>query len=209
MSGGESVSSFFASVASSDPVPGGGSVAAHAGALAAALAQMVAGLTIGRKKYAAVEAEMKEAALKAVALGNTLASLVKRDAEAYSLVSEAHKLPKEPADAAARRNEAVTNALLKAAEVPLETARAAAEVAQIALLVAEKGNANAVTDAGVAALLAEAACRGADYNVRINVTALDDKLRGAGLAAESKKLVKTVADLAAKVAAKVESSLSP
>ena len=209
MSGGESVSSFFASVASSDPVPGGGSVAAHAGALAAALAQMVAGLTIGKKKYAAVEAEMKEAALKAVALGNTLASLVKRDAEAYSLVSEAHKLPKEPADAAARRNEAVTNALLKAAEVPLETARASAEVAQIALLVAEKGNANAVTDAGVAALLAEAACRGADYNVRINVTALDDKLRGAGLAAESKKLVKTVADLAAKVAAKVESSLSP
>jgi glutamate formiminotransferase/formiminotetrahydrofolate cyclodeaminase len=208
-SGGESVSGFLASVASANPVPGGGSVAAHAGALAAALAQMVTGLTIGKKKYAAVEAEMKEAALKAVALGNTLASLVKRDAEAYSLVSEAHKLPKEPADAAARRSEAVTNALLKAAEVPLETARASAEVAQIALLVAEKGNANAVTDAGVAALLAEAACRGADYNVRINVTALDDKSRGAGLAAESKKLVKKVADLAAKVAAKVESSLSP
>jgi glutamate formiminotransferase/formiminotetrahydrofolate cyclodeaminase len=208
-SGGESVSGFLASVASANPVPGGGSVAAHAGALAAALAQMVTGLTIGKKKYAAVEAEMKEAALKAVALGNTLASLVKRDAEAYSLVSEAHKLPKEPADAAARRSEAVTNALLKAAEVPLETARAAAEVAQIALLVAEKGNANAVTDAGVAALLAEAACRGADYNVRINVTALDDKSRGAGLAAESKQLVKKVADLAAKVAAMVESSLSP
>ena len=209
MSGGESVSGFLASVASSNPVPGGGSVAAHAGALAAALAQMVAGLTIGKKKYAAVDAEMKEAALKAVALGNTLASLVKRDAEAYSLVSEAHKLPKEPADAGARRNEAVTNALLKAAEVPLETARASAEVAQIALLVAEKGNANAVTDAGVAALLAEAACRGADYNVRINVTALDDPAKGARLASESRQLVKTVADLAAKVAAKVESSLSP
>ena len=208
-SGGESVSGFLASVASANPVPGGGSVAAHAGALAAALTQMVTGLTIGKKKYAAVEAEMKEAALKAVALGNTLASLVKRDAEAYSLVSEAHKLPKEPADAGARRNEAVTNALLKAAEVPLETARASAEVAQIALLVAEKGNANAVTDAGVAALLAEAACRGADYNVRINVTALDDPAKGARLASESRQLVKTVADLAAKVAAKVESSLSP
>src|SRR6185436_8375472 len=107
------------------------------------------------------EAEMKEAALKAVALGNTLASLVKRDADAYSLVSEAHKLPKEPADAAARRSEAVTSALLKAAEVPLETARASVEVAQIAALVAEKGNSNAVTDAGVAALLAQAAARGA------------------------------------------------
>jgi formiminotetrahydrofolate cyclodeaminase len=209
MSGGESVSGFLASVASSNPVPGGGSVAAHAGALAAALAQMVAGLTIGKKKYAAVDAEMKEAALKAVALGNTLASLVKRDAEAYSHVSEAYKLPKEPAEAAARRSEAVTNALLKAAEVPLETARASVEVAQLAVLVAEKGNTNAVTDAGVAALLAEAACKGADYNVRVNVTALDEPSKGASLATESKQLVKRVADLAAKVAAKVESSLSP
>jgi glutamate formiminotransferase/formiminotetrahydrofolate cyclodeaminase len=170
---------------------------------------MVAGLTIGKKKYAAVDAEMKEAALKAVAIGNTLTSLVKRDAEAYSHVSEAYKLPKEPADAAARRSEAVTNALLKAAEVPLETARASVEVAQLAVLVAEKGNTNAVTDAGVAALLAEAACKGADYNVRVNVTALDEPSKGAGLATESKQLVKRVADLAAKVAAKVESSLSP
>jgi len=209
MSGGESVSSFLASVASSDPVPGGGSVAAHAGALAAALAQMVAGLTIGKKKYAAVDAEMKEAALKAVALGNSLTSLVKRDAEAYSHVSDAYKLPKEPAEAAARRTEAVTSALLKAAEVPLETARASVEVAKVAVLVAEKGNTNAVTDAGVAALLAEAACKGADYNVRVNVSALDDPVKGAKLASESRELVKTVADLAAKVAAKVESSLSP
>src|SRR5258708_8443341 len=82
---------------------------------------MVAGLTIGKKKYAAVDAEMKEAALKAVALGNQLSALVKRDAEAYALVSDAYKLPKEPADAAARRSETVTNALLKAAEWPLHT----------------------------------------------------------------------------------------
>ena len=208
-SGGESVSGFLASVASSNPVPGGGSVAAHAGALAAALAQMVAGLTIGKKKYAAVDAEMKEAALKAVALANTLASLVKRDAEAYSHVSEAYKLPKEPADAATRRSEAVTSALLKAAEIPLETARASVEVAEIAALVAEKGNTNAMTDAGVAALLAEAACKGADYNVRVNVSALDDPAKGAQLASESTRLVKKAVDLAAEVAKHVESSLSP
>ena len=206
--GGESMSGFVASVASSNPVPGGGSVAAHAGALAAALAQMVAGLTIGKKKYVAVDAEMKEASLKAVALGNALAALVKRDAEAYSLVSEAYKLPKEPADAAARRSEAVTSALLKAAEVPLETGRAAVQVAEIALLVAEKGNSNAVTDAGVAALLAEAACRGADYNVRVNVTALEDRSRGDRLSAESMKLVKTVTDIATRVAKRVEDALS-
>src|SRR4029077_2016560 len=184
MSGGESVSGFLASVASSNPVPGGGSVAAHAGALAASLAQMVAGLTIGKKKYATVDSEMKEASLRAVTLGNQLASLVKRDAEAYSLVSEAYNLPKEPAEAAARRAEAVTNALLKAAEVPLETARACVEVAELAALVAETGNTSAITDAGVAALLSEAACKGADYNVRVNVSALEDPSKGARLVSE-------------------------
>ncbi|MDQ6872960.1 MAG: glutamate formimidoyltransferase [Gemmatimonadota bacterium] len=206
--GGESVSGFVASVASSNPVPGGGSVAAHAGALAAALAQMVAGLTIGKKKYVAVDAEMKEAALRAVSLGNTLAGLVKRDAEAYSLVSEAHKLPREPADAAARRKDAVTTALLKAAEVPLETARASVEVAELAALVAEKGNKNAVTDAGVAALLAHAACKGAAYNVRVNVQALDDKSRGQNMAHEAQQLVKKAAELADRATSAVERALS-
>jgi len=208
VSGGESVSGFLASVASSNPVPGGGSVAAHAGALAAALAQMVAGLTIGKKKYTAVDSEMKEAALKAVALGNQLTSLVKRDAEAYALVSEAYKLPKEPADAAARRSETVTNALLKAAEVPLETARAAVEVAQLAALVAEKGNTNAVTDAGVAALLAAAAARGAAYNVRVNVQALEDKSRGQSLAREAEQLVIKAGEHAERATSIVERALS-
>ena len=204
----ESVSGFLASVASSNPVPGGGSVAAHAGALAAALAQMVAGLTIGKKKYAAVDSEMKEAALKAVALGHQLATLVKRDAEAYALVSEAYKLPKEPAEAAARRSETVTNALLKAAEVPLETARAAVEVAQLAALVAEKGNTNAVTDAGVAALLAAAAAKGAAYNVRVNVQALEDKSKGQSLAREAQQLVKKAGELAERATSIVERALS-
>ena len=208
MSGGESLSGFVAAVASSNPVPGGGSVAAHAGALAAALAQMVAGLTIGKKKYVAVDAEMKEAALKAASLGNQLSALVKRDAEAYAQVSEAYKLPKDPADAAARRTEAVTTALLKAAEVPLETARAAVEVARLAALVAEKGNTNAVTDAGVGALLAHASARGAAYNVRVNVQALEDKSRGEPLAREAEQLVKQSAELADRTTAIVERALS-
>jgi formiminotetrahydrofolate cyclodeaminase len=202
------VSGFIASVASSNPVPGGGSVAALAGALAAALAQMVAGLTIGKKKYAAVDAEMKETALKAVSLGNALTALVKRDAEAYSSVSEAYKLPKEPAAAAALRADAVTAALLKAAEVPLETARAAVEVVQLAALVADKGNTNAVTDAGVAALLAQAACKGAAYNVRVNVQALDDKSKGTRLAREAEELVKRAGELADRATSAVERALS-
>src|SRR5689334_15045356 len=187
--GGESLSGFVSSVASSAPVPGGGSVAAHVGALAAALAQMVAGLTIGKKKYVAVEADMKQIALEAADLGNTLAALVEADAKSYTGVSEAYRLPKEPEDAAAKRAEAITAALLGASRVPLDTARACARVAELAATVATKGNSNAVSDAGVAALLAEAACRGAAYNVRINVAALDDKSRGAGLVEEASQLL--------------------
>ncbi|MFL5599344.1 MAG: glutamate formimidoyltransferase [Gemmatimonadaceae bacterium] len=208
LGGGESVSGFLASVASSNPVPGGGSVAAHAGALAAALAQMVAGLTIGKKKYAAVDAEMKEVALKAVSLGNQLGALVKRDADAYASVAEAYKLPKEPAAAAARRADAVSTALLKAAEVPLDTARASVEVAALAALVAEKGNTNAVTDAGVAALLAHAAAKGAAYNVRVNVQALEDKSSGRALADEAEQLVKRAAEFADRTAEIVERALT-
>src|SRR4051812_7557391 len=93
--GGESMSGFITSVASSSPTPGGGSVAAHVGALGAALAQMVAGLTVGKKKYAAVDTEMRERAVRAAGLGNVLAALVARDASAYAVVAAAYKLPAE------------------------------------------------------------------------------------------------------------------
>jgi len=187
--GGESLSGFVSSVASPTPTPGGGSVAAHAGALGAALAQMVAGLTVGKKKYAAVDSEMRELALEAAGLVTHLSTLVKRDADAFSAVSAAYKLPAEPEDAAHKRTAAITDALLGAAEVPLETARACARVAELAAKCAVKGNTNAVSDAGVAALLADAACRGAVYNVRINIAALEDKSRGAGLVQEANQLL--------------------
>lgn len=207
VTGGESLSGFVSSVASSTPTPGGGSVAAHVGSLAAALAQMVAGLTIGRKKYVAVEGEMKQIALDAADLVNTLTALVKADADAYTAVSTAYKLPKEPAEAAVRRSEAITDALLGASRVPLETARACARVAELAAAVSTKGNSNAVSDAGVAALLAEAACRGAAYNVRINVAALEDKSRGAALLSEATELVRRTSALAAQATAAVEAAI--
>jgi len=175
ISGGESVSAFVASVASNAPVPGGGSVSAHVGVLGAALAQMVSALTVGRKKYAAVEAEMKELALEAVTLGNTLTQLVAADSAAYAVVSDAYKLPKETPDQQAARDAAIQRALRHASEVPLETAQACARVAELAAVAAEKGNTNAASDAGVSALLAEAACRGAVYNVRINIASMTDQ----------------------------------
>jgi glutamate formiminotransferase/formiminotetrahydrofolate cyclodeaminase len=102
----------------------------------------------------------------------------------------------------------VTNALLKAAEVPLETARAAVEVAQLAALVAEKGNSNAITDAGVAALLAAAAAKGASYNVRVNVQALEDRSKGESLAREASQLARKASDIADRTASIVEGALS-
>jgi glutamate formiminotransferase/formiminotetrahydrofolate cyclodeaminase len=207
IAGGESVSNFVAAIAAPTAAPGGGSVAAHAGALAAALAQMVAGLTVGRKKYVAVEGEMRDLGLRAAALRNELAALVERDAKAFEAVTVAMKMPKEPKEAAVRRTRAVDAALLGAALVPLETARACATVADLALQVATKGNTNAVSDAGIAALLAEAACRGAAYNVRVNAAAMTDASPVMPLVREAGKLVDTAASAAAAVKTAIEQSL--
>ena len=207
VSGGESVSGFVASVASNAPVPGGGSVSAHVGALGAALAQMVSGLTVGRKKYAAVEAEMKELALEAVALGNELTRLVADDSAAYAIVSDAYKLPKESPEQQAARDAAIQAALIRASEVPLLTAEACARVAELAAVCADKGNTNAASDAGVSALLAEAACRGAVYNVRINVSSMSDKGAGKPLADKAAAALQRAHAAAAHATAAVERNI--
>ena len=207
ISGGESLSGFVGSVASPSPTPGGGSVTAHVGALAAALAQMVAGLTVGRKKYVAVDAEMRDIAVRATALGNTLSTLVARDAAAYAIVYAAYKLADATDDRKRDKAARIDDALIHAAEVPLETARACADVADLALIVAEKGNANAASDAGVAALLAEAGCVGAAYNVRINVSSLTDRSRGTALGEEARRLVERTRAAARKAEAVVEKAI--
>jgi len=209
VSGGESVAAFAAAVASSTPAPGGGSVAAHVGALGAALAQMVSGLTVGRKRYAAVDAEMRALGLRAAALGTELQSLVERDAKAYEAVTAAYKLPRETDEQGAARTVAIDDALVHAAQVPLETARACAAVADLAATAAARGNTNAASDAGVAALIAEAACRGAAYNVRINVSSMTDRSRGAALAAEAAVLVQEVSRSAGVATAAVERNIGP
>jgi glutamate formiminotransferase/formiminotetrahydrofolate cyclodeaminase len=167
---------------------------------------MVAGLTIGKKKYAAVDAEMREISFRGAELRRKLLELVDRDARSYAAVSEAYKLPRDP-ESAPTREAAITRALLGASEVPLETARACAEVAELAAAVATRGNTNAASDGGVAALLAEAACKGAAYNVRINVASLDDRTLGAELVSEANGLVERTSRAAAEAVAAVERSL--
>ncbi|MBA3340569.1 MAG: glutamate formimidoyltransferase [Gemmatimonadaceae bacterium] len=202
-----STNDFLAAVASSDPVPGGGSVAAYAGALAASLIRMVAGLTIGRKKYVAVEAEMAVVAANAERLAKSLRELVDRDAAAYAAVSAAYKMPKDTSDAVAARDHAITDALFGAAEVPLDTARLCAESAELAAVVATKGNSNAMTDAGLAALLAEAGAKGAAYNVLVNVNSLADRSRGVRLAKKADALVTRAAAAASEATNAVDRAL--
>jgi glutamate formiminotransferase/formiminotetrahydrofolate cyclodeaminase len=156
------------------PRPGGGSVAAAAGALAAALTQMVAGLTTGRPRYAYVAAEMQAVAGRAAILGAELSVFVRHDATAVEAVTGAYRLPKGTEEEASTRAAAIEQATRHATEVPLEIARASAAVAELAASVAERGNTNAVADAAVAALLAECVCRAAALTVRVNAAALRD-----------------------------------
>lgn len=205
---GGALSSFLSAVGSAAPTPGGGSVAALAGALAGALVQMVTGFTVGKKKFAAVEPEMKDIAARAARLVSTLSSLVERDATAYQAVSSAYKRPQATAEERSARAAAIQHALLEAAAVPLETARACTDVADLCLAVAERGNTNAITDAGVAATLAAAACQSAAYNVRVNVASLENRADGEHLAKEAGDCVTRAAEAAAKVGTLVEAALA-
>jgi len=162
----------FEQVAAATPTPGGGTVAAVVGALSAALATMVANLTIGKKKYTAHEAEMRDLKRRAEAARGRLMTLARRDSEAFEAVLKSRRMPQgTPAETAAREA-AVAAAELAAARVPLETAEVCTELADLAALAARSGNANAITDAGVAGLLARAAGEGALLNVEINLKSL-------------------------------------
>jgi glutamate formiminotransferase/formiminotetrahydrofolate cyclodeaminase len=176
---GPTLDGWIDELASVEPAPGGGSAAALAGALAAALVAMVGRLTSSRKAYAAVAEEFKGITEEAERLRMELRRLVDEDAESYKGVMAAYKLPKETPEERQKRQGAIDRALLAAAEVPLRTARAATRVAALARRAAEAGNKNAVCDAGVGALLAMASVTGAGYNVAINVKGLANQAAGA------------------------------
>ena len=206
---GPTLDDWVEQLAGSSPTPGGGSAAALAGALAGALAAMVGRLTSSRKAYAEVAAEFADLTREADAVRTALRRLVDDDAAAYDGVTAAYRLPKEPEAAAATRRAAIDEALLGAARVPLDTARAAAVVVGIARRATEAGNRNAVADAGVAALLADAAVRAAVYNVEINVNGLADPGRGTALLSEARQLEERARTDAAQAAAAVRRALTP
>jgi formiminotetrahydrofolate cyclodeaminase len=161
--------------ASGTPVPGGGSLSALAAAAGASLAQMVAGLTAGREQFTAVTPEMNELAATAERLRGELLAAMDRDAEAYTAVMEALRLPRATDEEMSQRAEAVQKATREAARVPLQVAEKAIEVMTLARTAIRKGNPNAVSDGAVGALLARAALQGALCNVKINLQSIRDK----------------------------------
>ncbi|MCR4956395.1 MAG: cyclodeaminase/cyclohydrolase family protein [Lachnospiraceae bacterium] len=169
------IEAFTALTESNAPAPGGGSVAALAGALAAALSGMVANLTIGKEKYADVEDEMKVMEASANQLSKDLLDSIQKDTESFSAYMNALKLPKETEEEKAARREALQQGLKEAARVPLETAKLAYEVIDYAELAINKGNKNAVTDGKTAVMLARTAVLAAGYNVKINLESIKDE----------------------------------
>ncbi|MDF2615815.1 MAG: Formimidoyltetrahydrofolate cyclodeaminase [Sedimentibacter sp.] len=171
----KSIHEFAEVVASNSPVPGGGSIAALCGALSAALAEMVANLTTGKKKYIEVESEMNEIKNKAMALRIKLLDDIERDSYAYNKVMEAYKMPKDSDEQRQLRNKAIEESAKIAAEVPLDVAETSFKILPLAEAVVARGNSNAVTDGLVAAMLARTAVLSALLNVRINLDTISDQ----------------------------------
>ena len=166
---------FLNKVAGSDPVPGGGSIAALNGAIASALAAMVANLTIGKKGYEEHEELMQHIAGVALQEQNTFIKDIDRDSEAYDSVFACFKMPKATDEEKAARSAAIQEATKFAALVPMQVARNAYELMTVIMDVARLGNRNAVTDACVAMMSARSAVLGALLNVRINLGSLKDR----------------------------------
>jgi len=170
-----SVVDFLDETASNSPVPGGGSIAALSAAFSSALTQMVANLTIGKKGYEDIQKEMERAALDAGRLRGMFVEYIDKDSDAFNEVMKAFKLSKDTEENAELRKKAIQEATKIAALVPLEIAREAYKIMDIASLVVQNGNKNAVTDGAVATMLSRTAVLSALYNVKINLSSIKDK----------------------------------
>jgi formiminotetrahydrofolate cyclodeaminase len=168
------IKSFLDELSSSAPAPGGGSVAALAGALGAALISMVNNLTIGKEKYAGVQDDISALLEKSESLRKKLADLLEEDVAVYTQLSQTMKMPRDTEEQKTARAKAMDRDLKAAADVPLRVAEACVAVMELCRPAADKGNVNAVSDVGVGILMAEAGLRSAALNVLINLGWIKD-----------------------------------
>ena len=180
---------FLAELAGKAPTPGGGGAAALVGAAGVALGNMVGSLTVGKKKYAAVEADIQALNAKADALRCKLEALVQADAEAFAPLAAAYGLPKDTPEQAAHKAAVLETALDAACAVPLQIMEACAEGIALVEEYAAKGSVMAISDAGCAAALCKAALQAASLNVFINTKLMADRAHAAALDAKADKLL--------------------
>ncbi len=189
-----SVEKFLDDLAGANPTPGGGSAAAIMGAMGAALVSMVCNVTIGKKGYEAVEAEMRAVRAESERLRLRLTAMVAEDIAAFDSILAAYKLPKATDEDKSRRAAAIQAGLRRATEVPLDCARVCAEVIALARRASEHGYLNVISDGGVGVLAGFTGLRSAALNVYINAPALKDRNFAEQASAELKKLVEYCTD---------------
>jgi glutamate formiminotransferase/formiminotetrahydrofolate cyclodeaminase len=165
---------FMDKLASKSPEPGGGSVAALTGALGAALVSMVGNLTLGKEKYKDVQPRIEQLLKESEQLRSEMQDLIQKDTEAYGALSAVYKMPKNTDEEKAARTAKMQESLKIACQVPFEIGLKSLEVAKLAQRAADIGNVGAVSDAGVAVLLAQACAQSAALNVKINVNSIKD-----------------------------------
>lgn len=189
---------FVAATASKEPTPGGGAIAALTAATGAALAEMVANLTFGKKGYEEVQTEMEELQVKAQAIRERMLELSQADADVFNIFMNALGLPKNTDEEKAIRTAAIQQAYKDAAMVPFEIGELANQIFDLAELASQKGNQNLITDGIIAAINARAAVKAAFLNVRINLSGIKDENFVADVSAKMQAIEK---DLDAKEAA--------
>ena len=175
---------FVAATASKEPTPGGGAIAALTGATGAALAEMVANLTFGKKGYEEVQSEMEELQTKAEAIRNRMLELSQADADVFNIFMNALGLPKNTDEEKIARTAAIQQAYKDAAMVPFKIGELAYQIFELAELASSKGNQNLITDGIIAAINARAAVKAAFLNVRINLSGIKDEAFVANVSAK-------------------------
>lgn len=203
----QSMNEFLLSLASKAPVPGGGGASALGGAIGAALASMVANLTIGKKKYAAVEPEVTAILEKAISLQEKMELLIQEDARVFEPLSKAYGLPKDTPEQLAYRETVMEKASLEATLVPLKIMEEAVRVLSLHQELAEKGSRLAVSDVGVGVQFCRAALLGGVMNVYINTKGMKDRETAQKLDRQAEGLVKEGTDLADEIYAQVLSAI--
>lgn len=187
---------FIMDLASKAPTPGGGGASAYGGALASALGSMVGNLTVGKKRYEAVEADTYIVLEKLADARVRLIELVEEDARAFAPLAAAYGMPKGTPDEHAAKDAAMQEALVGACEVPLDIMRTCARVIELCEFLAYNGSRMALSDVGVAVAFGKAALLGASLNVYINAKDIGDRERAERYTGEADRLIESGSALA-------------